>query len=73
MVVNKMLYKWEQLRYERGELSRWRLVNKETGQVVLELRLSNHGEAYWNYKVRKKKKRIYEQYHVKVWFNKLRF
>ena len=38
-----MLYKWEQLRYERGELSRWRLVNKETGQVVLELRLSNHG------------------------------
>ena len=65
-------YRWQQLQYTKDGHKHWQLVNKETGMVVINVKLSKFADPKFDYWVRKKIQNVYERYDDKVWFNSLR-
>ena len=68
-----MSFQWKQLDGNEKELQKWLLVYKDTGQPVLMIGLSRHGETYQNWKLRRNIKSMYERYYRKVWFQTFKF
>ena len=71
-IIVLKFYRWQQLQYTKDGHKHWQLVNKETGMVVINVKLSKFADPKFDYWVRKKIQSAYERYDDKVWFNSLR-
>ena len=66
-------YGWRQLPPTKDEkLKHWQLYNKETGMVVVDIKLSKYADPKYDVWIRKKIQSAYEKYDDKVWFTSLR-
>lgn len=68
------VFKWQQRKTHRGErVQHWELVYRDTGEVVLEICLSNHATQKENCKIKRKIQRIYEIYFNMTYFQSFNF
>lgn len=71
-VLMLKFYMWQQLHQTKDGHKHWQLVSKETGMVVLNVKLSKFASAEQDCWIRKKIQNAYERYDDKVWFTSLR-
>lgn len=65
-------YRWQPLPKTKDGNKHWQLVNRESGMVVLNVKLSKFASAEQDCWVRRKIQNVYERYDDKVWFTSLR-